>query len=265
MIGWLEHLFELSQAKRNHVVVTLVSIEGSAPQVVGAKMIVTEDGLHFGTVGGGKIEAHCISLSQDFLKTKSSSQLKTYNLQKDIGMSCGGEVSLFFETYFFTQWTVAIFGAGHVSQELCRVLQTWSCQVRVFDNRKEWIDRLPNSANIVRKLSTNMADEVLTLPTGALLLSLTQGHSADVPILDIALKNIERFQFVGVIGSDVKALRIRSELLKLGVPAEALRQLHCPLGLDFGDNTPPEIAISIAAQILMIKSNKSVTLEEIKK
>ena len=81
MTGWLEHLFELSNAKENHVVVTLVGIKGSAPQIVGAKMIVSQHDLHFGTIGGGKIEAHCIKLAQDLLYKKSSSEMFNFNLQ----------------------------------------------------------------------------------------------------------------------------------------------------------------------------------------
>ncbi len=256
MMGWLEQLFKIGCDKVNHVVVTLVEIKGSAPQIIGAKMIVTAQGLYFGTVGGGKIEAHCIKLAQEFIKTGTGSQMHTFNLQKDIGMTCGGEVSLFFDTHFFTQWTIAIFGAGHVSQELCRILQTWSCQVKVFDTRQEWINKLGLSSNIEAKFATDLANEVKLLPNGTFLLSLTQGHSADVPVLEVALKLIERFRFIGVIGSDIKRQRIKSELADLGVAQKALDFLRCPVGLDIGDNTPPEIALSIAAQILMIKSEK---------
>ena len=225
-------------------------------------MIVTENGLNFGTVGGGKIEAHCITLAQDLIHAKAAPQMLSYNLQKDIGMTCGGEVSLFFDTYFFSQWNVAIFGAGHVSQELCRILKTWSCQVTVFDSRQEWLNKLSPSANIQAKFTTDLASEVKSLPLGTFLLSLTQGHSADVPVLEAALKMIERFRFVGVIGSDVKGQRIKAELKSLGVTQQALDFLRCPVGLDIGDNTPPEIAISIAAQILMIKSEKIFYLKE---
>ncbi len=262
MTGWLEQLFEIGHSKVNHVIVTLVEIKGSAPQIVGAKMIVTEHGLHFGTVGGGKIEAHCIRLAQEFIQAGVPAQLQTYNLQKDIGMTCGGEVSLFFDTHFFTQWTIAIFGAGHVSQELCRILQTWSCQVKVFDTRQEWLNKLGHSSNIETKLTTDLANEVKFLPQGTFLLSLTQGHSADVPVLEMALKLRERFRFIGVIGSDIKGQRIKSELSALGVAQKALDFLKCPVGLDIGDNTPPEIALSIAAQILIIKSDKEISIKE---
>lgn len=256
MTPWLEHLLELVNKKIDYVQVTLVNVRGSAPQEIGAKMLVNKEGLLFGTIGGGKIEAHCIRSAQNMLESISSSMLVTYNLQTDIGMTCGGEVSLFFETHYFKQWTVAVFGAGHVAQELCRVMQTWSCQVKIFDPRKEWIDKIPNLSHFEKVITENSADHVAGLPKGTYLLSLTQGHSSDVPVLEVALKNHNHFSFLGVIGSSVKADKIKAELRKRNVIESALEHLHCPVGLELGDNSPPEIAISIAAQILLFKSNK---------
>lgn len=254
MTVWLEHLNEITLKHIDHVIVTLVNARGSAPQEVGAKMLVTVDGLRYGTVGGGKIEAFCLKKAVQMLAAKSPPEMGTYNLQKDIGMTCGGEVSLFFETQFFSTWPIAVFGAGHVSQELCRIMQTWSCQVQVFDNRKEWIDKLPTAFNIKKVHTDTMSSHVDSLPDGTFLMSLTQGHAADVPVLENALKQHHRFAFLGVIGSKMKGEKIRSELRQLGISEEALQRLHCPIGLDFGDNTPPEIAVSIAAQLLTYKT-----------
>ncbi len=254
MTLWLEQLKQVTEAHQDHVIVTLVNARGSAPQEIGAKMLVTKEGLRYGTVGGGKIEAYCLKKSLEMLDNKSAAELGTYNLQKDIGMTCGGEVSLFFEPQFFSKWSVAIFGAGHVSQELCRVMQTWSCQIQVFDTRKEWLDKLPQAFNIKKIHTGDMASHVDGLPEGTYLMSLTQGHAADVPVLEAALKQHTHFSFLGVIGSAVKGDKIRNELRQRGVPELAIKRLHCPIGLDFGDNTPPEISISIAAQLLTYKS-----------
>lgn len=254
MTNWLEQLNEVARTHTDHVIVTLVNVLGSAPQEVGAKILVTKEGLRYGTVGGGKIEAFCIKHAIELLQSKSAPEMGTYNLQTQIGMTCGGEVSVFFDTQFFSTWSVAVFGAGHVSQELCRVMQTWSCQVQVFDTRKEWIEKLPDSYNIKKVLTENMSHHVGALPDETYLMSLTQGHTADVPVLETALKQHQRFAFLGVIGSKMKGEKIKNELRQRGVSEEALNRLHCPIGLDFGDNTPPEIAISIAAQLLSYKS-----------
>ena len=81
------------------VLVTLVSIRGSAPQDLGAKAIVVREGILLGTVGGGKIEAKAIRHAQEMIQqaTEETKQLCTWNLQKDLGMTCGGEASMFFD------------------------------------------------------------------------------------------------------------------------------------------------------------------------
>ncbi len=264
MIQLAHKIQELNQKQLPFILVTLTAIKGSAPQVEGAKMLVTERGLYWGTVGGGKIEAHCIRYAQNLIQTATTSttapHAQTWNLQTDIGMSCGGAVTLFFDVSLSNQWHVAIFGAGHIAQELCRVLQTWSCQVSIFDTREEWLERLPSSANMTKKLSSNMADEVEALPAGTFLLSMTQGHSTDLPILKAAFGRSPTLALIGVIGSDVKAAKIKKELSELGVSAELLSLLSCPLGLPIGNNTPPEIAVSVCGELLARREGKKFSL-----
>lgn len=137
-------------------VVTLIDIRGSAPQVLGAKAIVTTGGIVWGTVGGGKIEAAAVTRAQELLTNlKQECQWVTWNLQTDIGMTCGGEVKLFFEVHARTQWPIAVYGAGHVSQALVRTLLRLDCHVTCIDARSEWLDKLPDHV----KLSIDCVDE----------------------------------------------------------------------------------------------------------
>lgn len=257
MLEFARSIEELGRAQRPFVVVTLVDIRGSAPQIVGAKALVTEEGLFRGTVGGGKIENHCILFAQNMIAENTDAVLKTWNLQTDIKMSCGGAVTLFFEPFRPARWSIAIFGAGHVAQELCRVLVTWSCTIRVFDPREEWLRRLPQAPHLLAKRVDDLAGEVNGLPPGTIILSMTQGHAVDLPVLRAALAAGDRFPFVGVIGSTVKAAKLRRELEDGGVDAA---NLVCPLGLPVGDNSPPEIAISVAAQLLAVRDDLSFSI-----
>ena len=101
---------ELVDSGRSFVTVTLLAIRGSAPQVVGAKAIVTSDGIESGTVGGGKIEAAAIAQSQRLLSAEKapSGEMVTWNLQTDVGMTCGGEVKLFFEVHTRNAWPIVV-------------------------------------------------------------------------------------------------------------------------------------------------------------
>lgn len=248
-----EKFLELSEAGTPMIVVTQVSQRGSAPQDIGSRMIVGKGGeILFGTVGGGKIEAHCLKLASEFLSSKEhiENQTFTWNLQKDIGMTCGGEVSMFFEIHrSVDRWEVAVFGAGHISQELIPLLLRLDCHITVADQREEWLARLPVSKRLKKVCTPDLASVVDSLSDSTFIASMTMGHASDVPVLVRAL-TVRNFPYVGVIGSVAKRNRIEKDLLELGVPQERLKEFFCPMGESFGRNAPAEIALSVASQLL---------------
>ena len=79
------------------------------------------------------------------------------------------------------------------------------------------------------------------------------GHSTDLPILDNIYKG-KALPYVGAIGSDVKSAKLKQNLRDLKVAEGHIQSLHCPIGEDFGNNTPAEIAISITSQLLRVRS-----------
>src|SRR3979411_597707 len=95
------------------VTVTVVDTMGSVPQDRGAKMIVTREGLHFGTVGGGKVETKAIAEAQGMLNGEGggeNTKFAQWRLAQDVGMTCGGIVKLYFEAHNVGKWRVVIFG-----------------------------------------------------------------------------------------------------------------------------------------------------------
>ena len=258
MTLFCQEFLKLKNSNTPLVVVTLVGIRGSAPQDLGAKIILTKDGLVYGTVGGGKIEAHAINFGINKILLNSESlqkQSHTWNLQKDIGMTCGGEVTMLFEKEASeSSWNIAIFGAGHVSQELTRALIRLDCQLTVIDNRKEWLDKLPKHHKLNTLHKTSMKDAVSTLAKNTYIISMTMGHSYDVPILYEALSK-HSFPYVGVIGSKAKRNSMSVELKKLGLAQEKLEQMICPIGQKIGTNDPAEISISVIAQLLKARDH----------
>ncbi|HUO10992.1 MAG TPA: xanthine dehydrogenase accessory protein XdhC [Phycisphaerae bacterium] len=250
MSTYWENLQQLLADGRPFVSVTLVDIIASAPQNIGAKMLVTSDGLLSGTVGGGKIEARAIAEAQQLLADRAANRFVEWNLQTDIGMTCGGVVKLFFETYNVATWPIVIFGAGHCSQALVRLLLTLQCHITVIDIRDEWLQKLPRDERLtIIKADQPMPTYVATLPANAFVLCMTMGHSSDLPVL-IEILRTRDFPFLGAIGSDAKAAALRRGIRDAGLPEESARKFFCPIGLDLGSNDPSEIAISIAAQLL---------------
>ena len=108
-----EYLAKLSQVKESGipcVVVTMVSVKGSAPQEVGARIIVGSSGLIYGTIGGGKVEAKSIQKAAELLTFENNHLFVEWNLQTDVGMTCGGVVGLFFEKILpLADWKIAVF------------------------------------------------------------------------------------------------------------------------------------------------------------
>jgi xanthine dehydrogenase accessory factor len=250
----------LTEEGISFVTVTQVQVRGSAPQDPGAKMIVTRAGLHSGTVGGGKVEAHAIKEAQRLIDKNEQRDpiLVTWNLQKDIGMSCGGEATFLFEYFQHNSWPIVIFGAGHIAQALTRILSKLNCSVTCIDPREEWIQKL-EGVNAICHPSPK--DLVSSFSPKSFFLCMTMGHAHDVPILLEISQKASLCPYVGVIGSEVKGIKIKKELLELGADKNFIEKLKVPMGLPLGSNHPYEIAISITAELLM-KRDSLEDLEE---
>lgn len=252
---FLIHFQKAKEAEENFVVVTLVGHVGSVPQESGARLIVTDKGYYAGTVGGGKLEKAAIESAQRYLKKNlNQSYFQEFNLQKDLGMSCGGEAKLFFEVHLTKKkWSIILFGAGHVIQELSRVLLRLECQITCVDSRSEWLEKLPNDSKLKKVHLDEMAEFATQLTNEDFVVTATMGHLSDLPILQAIEKAQVKLPYLGVIGSDLKAKRLKQNLIELGVSKEFVDSLQCPIGLEIGNNTPAEIAISITAQLLHIR------------
>lgn len=233
------------------VVVTITAKRGSVPGQVGAKAIVTASGLLTGNLGGGKVEARAISYAADFLTHDSPCQNVTWNLQQDIGMTCGGEMSFLFEKITASMgWHIVIFGAGHVSQALVPLLANLSCRIDVIDDRLDWLEKLSARSNVTIRLVKTFEEGVKFCTSQSFVLSITKGHASDRPVLREILRGFADIPYLGVIGSASKRAVLIRELREDGIPGDLLDKIICPVGLPIGGNDPAEIAISIAAQLL---------------
>ena len=234
-------------------VVTLIDTHGSTPADSGSKMLVDADGRDFGTVGGGRIEARVIEEAQALLASGESTRFVDWSLKADIGMTCGGRVRLFFESWNSAPWSIVIFGAGHVTQALATLLTTLPCRLTCIDPRAQWLEKLPSGVQSIcvedpRTQLDSLSDETFVL-------CMTRGHKSDLPILQKIFRDKRTFPYLGVIGSAAKAAVLRKELVESGI-AESEIEFHCPIGLPIGSNHPAEIAVSIASQLIEQRDQK---------
>jgi len=252
MENHLRKMQALLEEGSSFVCVTLVDIKGSTPRAQGGRMLVTASGLHSGTIGGGLVEAKALKFSQEFLqKNELSGQTNfvQWNLNRDIGMSCGGSVKLYFERFNTNPWKITIFGAGHVAQALINLLLTLDCQLTCYDTRSEWLDKLPESPKLNKLCVENLEDNLEQTSEKAFVLIMTHGHRSDFYVVQKFLEQRNQ-PFLGVIGSRSKSATLKKELKKEGLKQKQIEKLFCPLGFSLGGNHPQEIAISITAQLL---------------
>lgn len=256
---------ELLKANISFATVTMVEMRGSAPQIQGAKAIITVDGIIEGTVGGGKIEAKAISHAISLLNANDgkSCELVTWNLQTDVGMTCGGEVKFFFELHLCNDWKIALFGAGHIAQALVPMLLQMNCRITCIDQRQVWLSKLCDHPRLTKVHSESPKELVSQLDPRSFFVVMTQGHATDLPILAEILKTRQP-PYVGVLGSLQKAKILRRDLKEMEISDERIASYFCPMGLALGNNTPPEIAISIISQLIQRRDELGVVKQKTK-
>lgn len=246
----MDQFYELLYSNIPFVQVTLVDVLGSSPQNTGSKMLVTKEGLLSGTIGGGKVEFKAINEAKALLENEhSKTAFVEWNLKKDVGMSCGGIVRIYFEAYHSKTWKIAIFGAGHVANALIPQLLLLDCQINCIDPRPLWLNKLPKSHKLTVTHAEDMPSQVEKLDSDTFVLLMTMGHTTDLPIL-LEILRTKEFPYLGVIGSQAKAVRLKKDIEEAGLPSSCKEAFYCPIGLDLGNNHPQEIAISVIAQLI---------------
>ncbi len=146
--------------------------------------------------------------------------------------------------------TVYIFGGGHVGKALVPVLTKIGFRVAVFDNRPDFAkpEVYPEAVRVIfgdyEKLS-----ETLTIGPEDYVVIMTPGHQADRAVLLQAMRTDATY--VGCIGSRRKIAATNAFLMENGIPEAALARIHAPIGLAIEAQTPDEIAISVAAELIL--------------
>ena len=237
--------------------VTIVSARGSTPQRVGAKMLIFGDGRIVGTIGGGCYENDAFWKAREAI-TSRRPQLVHYELDDDFaqetGLICGGQMDVYIEPIEPSP-ELYIIGAGHVGFHLARVAHEVGFRVHVVDDREKFAnaERFPDAVEVVVEDIPAWIART-TLPVHGYAVIVTRGHTNDLEALR-ALASRE-LRYLGLIGSRAKVARIYDQLVADQLPADLLKRVHAPIGLDIGAVTPQEIAVSILAELIAVKHGK---------
>ena len=313
------------------VLCSILASSGSTPRGAGARMAVFADGHTEGTIGGGAVELRAGEKAMEALKAKQS-LVQGYclcpNQVADIGMICGGNVTVYFQyfdpadahgeallrgilellngnqnswlvcrmdggcvsamgtydeahglrftdciseealrpmllsnafvkkgdpSYYVEPLTQAgfayIFGGGHVGAALAPVLASVDFRVMVYDNRPDFAkpEKFPQAERVILGDYLDIGAH-LTLTENDYVCIMTPGHQADREVLLQALRSPATY--IGCIGSRHKIASTNAYRLSNGIPEAELSRVHAPIGLELFGQTPPEIAVSIAAEMI---------------
>jgi xanthine dehydrogenase accessory factor len=240
----------------NIVLVTVVKAGSGTPGKEGFKMILTDRGELFGTVGGGAIEHRAVADGKEVLRTREN-RLEAYNLEK-LKMKCGGQVTLLYE-YMQGRRGFMLFGGGHIGRALTPSLESLGFRVTVFDSRPEVRDLMGETEErtIITGDYEDIGSAAEILRACEFCFIATHGHLHDFQVLKQVLQAKDEYRYVGLIGSRSK---IRTTLEKLKAAGlQAPDYLYAPVGLKIGGDTPAEIAISIAAEVVAVVHGAEAT------
>ncbi len=237
--------------------VTILKTSGSTPQKAGAKMVVGRDGRLRGTVGGGCVEADILWRARQAIEKRKCEVLDyDYNADdEENGLICGGKVTVFIEPVLPPP-RLFIVGAGHVAMPLSRIAKIAGFEVVVLDDRVKYAnrERFPEADAVEAGPIEELAAK-FTYGDNAYVVIVTRGHTSDEEALRAFVRR--ETAYLGLIGSVTKAEKILDRLEKEGFPRERLGEVHSPMGLDLGGNSPGEIAISIIAEMLALRYGRS--------
>ena len=151
---------------------------------------------------------------------------------------------------------VYLFGAGHVGRALVPVLHYVGFEVTVFDERAELArsERFPDAGEIVLGDFRRIFDRV-SLTSDDYAVVMTPGHQADYEILEQLLRTDANY--IGCIGSRKKVALTREKLAAAGFSAADIDRIHAPIGLPILAETPEEIAVSIAAEMIRHRAERA--------
>lgn len=237
---------------------TIVAVQGSVPRHEGSKLMIRPDGSFVGTVGGGKLEATVIAEAQQVIssgKTRMLSYALNDISEGDPGV-CGGTVQVFIEPVAVPP-TLLVIGGGHVGKALAELGKWTGFRVILSDDREAFCnpDYLPGMDGYIVCKPAEIGDHI-DIHANTYVAAVTRGLPVDIHLIPALLETSA--PYIGLIGSRRRwALTIKALREDKQIQAEALARVHAPIGLELRAETPKEIAISIMAEIIMIRRGGS--------
>lgn len=245
-----EELVQISEQGAAAVLATVVEIAGNDKVEPGAKCLICDGQVRAETIGAAKVLQAIVDESAIHLQQEKS-KLVTLNVP-----GSQSKLEVFFEVMPAPPKLVVV-GAGHIAVPLVKMAKILDFYVIVIDDRLAYAnrERFPDADEVLVGDMAQMLKEMSITPSTYIVL-ITRGHKYDEPCLREIIHS--QAKYIGMIGSKrrIKACfqRFRDEEK---IADEVMARVYAPIGLDIATETPPEIALSILAEVIKIRRGGS--------
>lgn len=256
-----EEIVELLSMGTRAALATVIARKGATPRKDSAKMIVYEDGRQSGTIGGGSMEAEVCREARSLMET-GKPRLMEFDLSnidpEESALVCGGSMEVYVEP-LLPDPTLFIFGAGHVSRAVAAAVRPIGFRTAIIDDRPKYAnsERFPD-ADAIYADSWEEALKKLNINSFSYIFIATREHQFDLICLRFAVQSSACY--IGMLGSRKKAKNLFEQLEKEGIDPSEFRRVYVPAGMDIGSETPEEIAVSIAAELIADRKKTDIRL-----
>ncbi len=220
---------------------TVIETEPGGP-ALGARFLAWED-RRAGTLGDAALDARAAEMAAALLRGEGKDGPRTMETP-------AARCTLYLEAHRPPPELVIV-GAGHIARPLCRTGAMLGFRVRVLDDRPEFAtrERFPEAEEV---RGADFADPFrgVSVGPGTYVVLVTRGHRYDFEALRGLLLGPVLPAYVGMVGSRRRVRAALEQLAREGIPRERLQQVYAPIGLDIGAETPEEIAVAIAAEVV---------------
>ena len=248
------HLADSAQHNRPAALLTMIDPGARSEAPVGAKTVVDPAETKISTAMDAEVSGFKGVALNQLADRAADAAAGLLELNGDGGLKPvthlepNGSPRLFLDPITGAQRLIIV-GAGHIAQPLCELGAILGFHVTVIDDRVSFAnrERFPHADVVMAKPFTAAIDS-LSLDRHCYLISVTRGHAFDEEVVRAALK--QSGCFIGMIGSKRRSRAMLARLAEDGIDPALLDEIHAPLGLDIGAETPEEIAIAIIAEII---------------
>jgi xanthine dehydrogenase accessory factor len=244
-----QEVSRIRQRGGSAVLATVISLDGVCLREEGSKALIGLTGEKAGILfAGEELERRIIREGEDLFREKKP-RVMTWEAER--ADSSWKKVEILLEP-IFSEPTVYLFGAGHVSKEIAPLAKRVQFKVVVIDDREMFSnrERFPEADEVIVS-EFEKSFERFQIDPSSYIVIVTRGHLYDGFVLEQAVKT--EAGYVGMIGSKKKIRILFQNLMEKGVPKERLDRVYAPIGIDINSETPEEIAVSIVAQLIQVR------------